>query len=533
MSNQFPKQTELAIDGLHKIITFGDIGPIADKARAEGKQIVHSHGIFDLLHPGHIDHLQQARALGDLLFVSVTSDRESRRGPGRPVFFEDLRMRSLAALECVDYVVLSDHTSALPVIEVLSPDVFVKGREYADPTRVPSERFAAESARVQELGGALRFIGGMLYSSTRLLNDYFGALPPAARAFAIGFRERWDSSAVREAVRALRDLKVLVVGEVIIDEYITCEVLGVTPKERIPSLKSLVSHRHWGGAYAIARHLASCCGSVTLASMVGPDDELLATAGAHHATSVPSESGPITLNLVADPGAKTVVKQRYVIENTLREEITKVFAVGHLPEPALISASSRSQLRDRLRAMIDGVDLVVVSDFGHGLFDQETMDFLQDYSPRLALNCQSNSANWGFNPITKYRRADSFCLDSHELSLAFRVRPDDPQLLLQQLREHLGSAKGWLTLGAGGALGCDNTGAVHSIPALTLQVRDTLGAGDAFFAWASVAAATGQPLEFGSFLGSLAGALAANVIGNERAVGTDDVLRLASLTIDA
>jgi sugar/nucleoside kinase (ribokinase family) len=178
-------------------------------------------------------------------------------------------------------------------------------------------------------------------------------------------------------------------------------------------------------------------------------------------------------------------------------------------------------------------DLVVVTDYGHGLFDPQTMAVVQEHAPFLALNCQTNSANYGFNLITKYRRADTFSLDQRELSLAFGVQDvHENQSLLLRLREQLGASSAWLTLGADGSLGVTHEGEVERTPALTLHVRDTLGAGDAFFALASASAYAGQTLAIGSFLGALAGALAANITGNERAVDKVDLLKFASTVLN-
>jgi rfaE bifunctional protein nucleotidyltransferase chain/domain len=510
---------------IDKAVSIDELGELSARAHRAGHRIVLSHGIFDLLHPGHVDHLQQARRQGDILVVSVTSDREVRRGPGRPVFSDEMRMRSLAALEVVDHVVLSDHDSALPVIEALRPDIFVKGRDYADAAQYEGGKFAVERERVAELGGETKLLGGVLYSSTRLLNQHFDVVPPVARAFAADFGERWDEDAIRRIVESFSSLRVLVVGEPIIDEYVTCEVLGVTPKERIPSVRPLSVQRHWGGSYAVARHLATCCGSVKLAAIEGPQDAAVwAGAPDNDAARL------VEREFVVDEGAQTITKQRYVVENKLRSELTKVFAVSRLPGPAAISERGRETFRELLVERMKDVDLVVVADYGHGLIDQATIDVLERHAPLLGLNCQTNSGNAGFNMITKYTRADAFTLDLNELTLAYGVKTDEPAPLLEQLRGHLGSKQGWLTLGANGALGCDPTG-TSAIPALTLHVRDTLGAGDAFYAWAAVAALAGQPLEVASFLGSVAGALAANVTGNERAVLKDDVLRFASTAL--
>ena len=99
----------------------------------QGKKVVLTNGCFDLLHIGHVRYLQSARDLGDLLVVAVNSDESVRslnKGPGRPLTPVDQRMEMLAALTCVDYIVRFDESTPLQVIEILQPDVLVKGNDW-------------------------------------------------------------------------------------------------------------------------------------------------------------------------------------------------------------------------------------------------------------------------------------------------------------------------------------------------------------------------------------------------------------------
>ena len=511
--------------GESKLVSLDELPALREALDSAGEEVVLCHGIFDLLHPGHVAHLQQARALGDRLVVSVTADEYVRRGPGRPVFEQDLRVQTLAALACVDHVVLSEEATAIPVIEALRPDYYCKGREYAEPAETQSQNFEAESARVEALGGEVRLLSGQVFSSTQLVNQHFEVLPEPARTFAEEFRRGHDRDDVARAVDQLAELSVLVIGEVIVDEYVTCDVQGVTVKERVPSVRQTGHDRHLGGSYAIARHLAGVCGRVTLAG-IAPDHDPMA--------GLEVEPDPrIEHAFVVDPAARTIVKQRYVVENKLRAELGKVFVVHHMSDPGALAASSREELRGSLRELMAAHDLVVVSDYGHGLLDQTTMDVIQEEAPFLALNCQTNSSNYGFNLITKYRRADTFSLDEIELRLAFRGSGDDAlEVLLGQLREQLGAQAAWLTLGAAGSVGIDRDGRVCRVPALTLHARDTLGAGDAFFSLASPSARCEQPLEVGSFIGGLAGALAVNVTGNAQPVAKPDLVRFAATILN-
>ena len=131
--------------------------------------------------------MQEAKALGDRLVVSVTEDEHVNRVPGRPVFPDDLRMSTLAALEAVDYVVLSEHPTAIPAIDVIQPDVYAKGRKYEDLGPDVVRDFAREKEAVERHGGEIGYLGGVVFSSTKLLNRHFDAMPASALSWAEGF----------------------------------------------------------------------------------------------------------------------------------------------------------------------------------------------------------------------------------------------------------------------------------------------------------------------------------------------------------
>ena len=112
-----------------KIITREEFGRIRDRMRKDGKTIVLCHGVFDLLHYGHIEHLQEAKAQGDVLVVSVTAAKYVNKGPGRPYFNDQQRMAFLASLEFVDYVLLSEAVTVHEIVKYVQPNVYVKGQE--------------------------------------------------------------------------------------------------------------------------------------------------------------------------------------------------------------------------------------------------------------------------------------------------------------------------------------------------------------------------------------------------------------------
>jgi rfaE bifunctional protein nucleotidyltransferase chain/domain len=151
-----------------------DLEELAGKVRvlkSEGKKIVHCHGCFDLLHIGHIKYFQAAKRMGDMLVVTVTPDVYVDKGPGRPAFTESLRAEAIAALECVDYVAVNKWPTAEDTLRLLRPHIYVKGQEF-EKLEDKTGKIQREHLVVKEIGAEVRFTQEIVFSSTKLLNEY-------------------------------------------------------------------------------------------------------------------------------------------------------------------------------------------------------------------------------------------------------------------------------------------------------------------------------------------------------------------------
>jgi rfaE bifunctional protein nucleotidyltransferase chain/domain len=166
-----------------KILSFDHAGAVFDQLRAEGKRIVQCHGTFDLVHPGHVVHLEEAAALGDVLVVTVTAEKFVNKGPGRPCFNDAMRSRMLAGLACVDFVVLIPFADAVEAIRLVKANIYCKGREYEDVGTDVTGNIHGDIAAVQECGGEIRYIGSVVFSSTKLLNRHFDYLSSELKTF--------------------------------------------------------------------------------------------------------------------------------------------------------------------------------------------------------------------------------------------------------------------------------------------------------------------------------------------------------------
>lgn len=504
-----------------EITTKAEFPAIRERLRREGKTVAQCHGVFDLVHPGHIKHFEEARKLADVLVVSITAAKYVRKGPDRPYFDDAARMDFLTAIKYIDYVLLSEGYTGEDVIETVRPDFWVKGIEYADRKNDVTQAQDREVALVRKYGGDIRFTEGVQFSSTYLINKALAPFSEELLQFMYRFKETYSYDDVRERIESLDSLSVLVVGDTIIDEYIYCAPPGQMSKSSGYSTRILKKERSLGGSLAIARHAYAFTKRVAVLSPIGTEPEVLAEIGAEM-------DGGIERQFIESDSFSTIVKTKYMVENEKRKELDKLFSVNNVTSPAAIPEESRARLHQRLLEEADKYDVVFCCDFGHGTIDGETIGILQKKARFLAVNCQTNATNYGLNLITKYQKASVFALDQKELKLAVQNEFLSEQESLTLLKRKISAEEGWLTRGSKGAYGISREDEITDCPAVSTRVRDTVGAGDAFLTLAALAAAAGAGNDMSTFLGNIAGALGANIVGNTQAIDRRNVLKFAA-----
>lgn len=474
--------------------------------RKRGKKIVLCHGVFDLLHPGHILHLQAAKKLGDVLVVSVTPDHLVTKGPGRPAFPQRLRLETLAAIECVDHVVLNQWPTAVETILRLKPHVYAKGSDYADSSLDITGKINDEAAAIRKIGGSVAFTHEESFSSSNLINRFFSSYPPKTEEFLQNFRQRHTPEKIISLLKSLSDLKVLVVGESIVDQYCYTEPLGKSPKETMVATKFISEEHFAGGALATANHLAGFCKEVTLVTLLGESER--------QTEFIRSKLLPnVTLKSITTPDRPTIVKRRYLDPTFLR----KMFEVQYMDDRPM-EAPYEKKIADAVSSLLKKHDFTVVADYGHGMLTEKLRTWLCGSRTFLAVNAQTNSANMGFNPITKYARADFACIDDPELRLAARERHGEVKTLMASMQKTLKAPCFAVSRGPFGFLVSSKRDGLHETPALSNKIVDRTGAGDALFALTSPCVFKGYPSDVVGFIGNCAGALAVEIVCNREPV---------------
>lgn len=432
------------------------------------------HGVFDVLHLGHVRYLEAAKALGDRLVVSVTSDEHAAKAPGRPVHTQAERMDMLRSLACVDQVVASNHPTAAEVIMQVQPHVYAKGIEYLAGGLDQREIDAATKY------GAIHYIDTPTMSSSAIINR--SVVEPAVAEYLDRARALGWAKLVPDLIDRIAKLRVLFIGESIVDRYIYTEpLIGKPSKESIIAVHQLTEEKFDGGVDAAASHLESFCSLVDVHSQL------------------------------------CVHKVRYVDRDTNR----KMFEV-------YVDGTSWTTNDPPINP--DDYDLVIVTDFGHGMMADRTRLSIIGSARYLAVNTQTNAGNHGFNLITKYPNADYACIDLPEARLAVGDPDMSAEDCARVLTNRMPIGRIAVTHGRHGSVVLDKRGwdhpDPHRVPAVGANVIDTMGAGDAYLAVTAPLMSIAKPeeVECVAFVGNVVGAIKCQILGHREPVTKDRVL---------
>ena len=489
-----------------KMLSFSTLVNKVQELKGKGKIIVQCHGVFDLLHLGHIRHFNLAKKEGDILIVTLTKDKHVKRGPGRPIFNEHLRAEALASLTITDYVCIVDSPAATESIKRLKPDIYVKGADYKEKEKDATGKIYEEEEAIKSVGGRLVFTDEMTFSSSRLINNYLDVYPPETVKYLKAIRKKYPIDLITRKLDSLKKMKVLVIGDAIIDQYHYCTAMGKSSKEHLVVNKYVSEEMFAGGSLATANNVASVCENVDLITVLGEKESFKDFIESRLRSSVK----PI---FFYRPDTGTIVKRRFVSQGVNR----KLFEICYMKDDE-ICTREESKIIEHLKKTIKKYDLVVISDFGHGLFTKKIIKLISSKAKYLALNAQTNSANIGFNLVTKYPRANCVCIDEMELRFATHDKFNDLRTHAKKIYNELKCEYIIATRGSCGSLSYSKSEGFHEAPAFAYRVVDAIGAGDAFFAFVGPCFAAGMPQDLVSFIGNAVGSLAVQIICNREPV---------------
>jgi len=476
------KDTETALESIKKI--------------SSGKKIVFVSGNFNILHPGHLRLLRFAKECGDYLVVGVIDNND-------PSSFidEQLRLESIKAITWVDNAFILNEP-LVAFLEKLKPAFVVKGKEH-------EERENPEKQILEQYGGKLIFGSGETsFSSVDLMNTEWKELSISSIKKPSDYPKRHNFSfqELIEIADRMKGLKVCVLGDTIIDEYITCDALGMSQEDPSIVITPVAYEKFIGGAGIVALHAKGLGADVHFFSTVGKDET------ADYAKSQLTSLG-VNAHLFQDESRPTTLKQRF------RARQKTLLRVSHLRQHA-ISKEIRERFYQEVLDVVGGMNLIIFSDFNYGCLPQTLVDQVTSFCHKKGIMMVADSQSSSqVGDVSRFRGMTLVTPTEREARLAVHDFESGLVVLAEKLRKKASTRNVVITLEEEGILihaeaEEENDWLTDRLPAFNTAPKDVSGAGDSYLTCTSMSMAVGADIWKSSYLGSLAAACQVGRIGN-------------------
>ena len=463
------------------------------------QKVVLCHGNFDVVHPGHIRHLNYAKSKADILVVSLTADKFITKGLYKPFVPESLRAINLAALEMVDFVIIDNNFQPLKNISIIKPDFFAKGFEYSSGS-LPKAT-TEEMKEIKKFGGNMIFTpGDIVYSSSKLLKL---SEPKIDTLKIIDLMKNNNISfdQLKKVVNKFKKIKVHVFGDTIVDTYTSTNLIGGNTKTPTPSVLFQSKKDYLGGAGIVAKHLKKAGAQVTFTTVLG-NDKL------SNFVKKDLKQNNIKFNIIKDSTRPTTNKNTIIANNY------KMLKIDNLDNQAIPEA-----IVEKIEKIIkdDKSSTIIFSDFRHGFFNKVSI-------PRFSTSIKKNvfkaadsqvATRWG--NILDYKNFDLITPNEREARFSLADQDSGIGDLSRSLYEKNKYKNLILKLGEKGAfiVGKEQASSVYfSLPSLVSQIVDNNGSGDALLAYATLTLKASGSIVMASIIGSIAAAKECVLEGN-------------------
>ena len=471
------------------------------------------HGVFDLIHLGHIKHFEEAKKKCDILFVSITSDKFVKKGPGRPAFNQNQRMEAVAALEFVDYVILSNEISSEKIISLIRPDFYFKGPDYKDNKHDLTKKIFKEKKSVVRNGGKIIYTSTIKFSSSSLIKNYLGIFSDQQKKEIGQIKKKFSFNKIKLFIAKAKDIKPLIIGETIIDQYYFTEAIGKSGKEPVLVLRELNNEKYLGGALAICNHLNSIVKKMFFLSYLGENKELQTFIKKNISNS-------IYPYFIYKKNSPTIVKKRFV------DELSKAKVLGSYKlNDSPIEKAEENKLFKFFKKCEKKSDLIIISDYGHGLMNSSLIEKIKKTKKFIAVNAQVNSSNIGYHSLRNYKGVDCMIINENELRYEMRSKNEKLENLMKKLKNDLNIKNLIVTRGSSGVAMLNYQLKFVYCEAYAKKVIDKVGAGDSMLAILSLLIFLKVESKLSLFIASLCAAQKVSNIGNKYAIDKNQLLK--------
>ncbi len=420
----------------------------------------------------------------------------------------------LASLDIVDFVIGSHSNTSIDLINLIKPNFYCKGPDYKDLKKDATGEIYREIKAVKKNGGKIHFTSDDIFSSSKILNDTGALLNKDQFDFMTKIKKNLNKNSFKTLFNKINKLKVLVIGELIIDEYTFCEALGKSGKEPVLVMKNLYTEKYLGGAAIIANHISDFVDNVMLISQKGSDkyyDDFLSK----------KLSKNIKTSFISKPNSSTIVKKRFV-EKINMQKIVGVYSINDEP----LESIYEKKLQKIINKEISKYDIVIVADFGHGFISNKMAKFIISKAKFSSVNAQINSSNISHHNIEKYKNTNCVIINETELRHEMRENNAEITSLMRKFIKIYKIKYLVVTKGKLGVLFLDSKKkSISSAPAFAKNVVDKVGSGDAFLSLMSLFLKSSINYESSLFISSIAAAQVVESIGNSKTIKKNEVIK--------
>ncbi len=503
---------------MKKIIQIKDLKNIKKQSVIKKKKIILCHGVFDLIHIGHIKHFISAKQFGDILIVSLTPDIFVNKGPGRPIFSEKLRIEFLQNISVIDHIVLNNSPTSVNLINLLKPDIYCKGPDYKIHKDDITGEIKNETKALNKYGGKVKYTDDITSSSSSLINEHYRNLTFNQKQTIKIIKNKKIN--LNKSLNLSKKLKVLVLGETIIDQYFFCETLGKSGKDPVLQMREEKNEIYIGGAAAIAGNVAKFCGKVTLMSMVGEDRKFQNLIK----KKLPKN---VDLKLIFKKKSPTIIKKKY-IDSITNNKVFGSYIINDSP----LDLENEKKLKNFLTNKLKNFDLVIISDYGHGFISDKNASLLSKKSKYVALNAQINAANRGYHTMNKYKNIDCVIINETELRHELRDKNSKVNYLMNNLSKKLNISNLVVTQGSEGAtLYNKKSKKFYYMEAFASKVVDKIGSGDTMLSLISIFLKLGLDKTYALLIGSLGASQSVSSMGNKNLIDKIKLIKAVDHTL--
>ena len=460
------------------------------------KKVILCHGVFDIVHPGHIRHLAHARSKADILVVSVTADRFVKKGNYRPHVPEGLRAMNLAVLDFVDFVIIDSNSKPLKMLNLIKPDFYAKGFEYSQVNKFPAT--TEEMRLLKKIGSKIIFTpGDVVYSSSKILNKEQPKLK-YEKILDLVLKNKTSIDNLIQLLDKIKKIKVHVIGDTIVDTFTYGSHIGGQAKTPTLSIKYLHEKSFVGGAAVVARHLRKAGASVTFTSIIGKD---------YFGKFVKSQlkKDRIKFNNIYENNRPTTNKNLIISSD---HKLLKLDKVDNSP----IEDPSIQKIISFIKKV--KADIIIFSDFRHGIFNQSTITSFVEVAPKKTIKIADSQVASRWGNICEFKNFDLITPNEKEARFAIGNQDSTVGYLAGAVLKNAKAKNIILKLSEKGILGLDKNNNYFSIDSFCDILKDAVGSGDALLAYSSLIYYQSKSLFKASLIGSLAAACECEKEGN-------------------